>query len=297
MAKRKSFEDPLTFLNMGDNEWKFDTPTFDMEVHDQFYDALELGFSDFGGIIRDPARVKEATQRLQLLIYKHPQHLDAYNHLALIYEETGRLAEAQVLWERAANIGMLRVLSQFCSNNTLKWGWMDNRPFLRTLLSLGMQRMKWNSLPEAITIFETILNANPNDNQGVRSLLVECYFRADRPEKVLRLCLQFPDDTEQNILYGKVLALLRLKKQEKAEKALAEAARCLPHILRELAKKTHRRPSDMDSSWITHGSAEQAYTYWDRQGAAWKNTPGALEFVKEFAQKNKPVKVKEKDHV
>jgi len=286
------------FLNMGDNEWRFDTPTYDMEVHDRFYDALELGFSDFGGIVHDRARVREAAQRLQLLIFEHPQYLDAYNHLALIYEETGRIAEAQALWEKAANIGMMRILSQFCSTNTLGWGWMDNRPFLRTLLSLGMQRMKLGgSIPEAITIFETILAANPNDNQGVRSLLVECYFRADRPEKVLRLCMKFPDDTEQNLLYGKALALLRMGKRDKAEKALDEAARCLPNILRELAKKTHRRPSGMDSCWITDGSVEQAYTYWERQGDAWKNTPGALEFVKEFAQRKKSMTSKGRSHV
>jgi len=269
----------------------FEAPGIDIPALDAFDEALEIGFTDFDGILHDPAKLKDAERKLRLLIFQHPEFIDAYHHLAMICEGTGRLDEAQTLWEKATNIGMLKIVEQFCaSGNTLKWGWLDNRPFLRALSSLGLQYKKWGSQAQAIGIFETILNANPNDNQGIRSLLVESYFASDSPEKVLRLCMKFPDDTDENIMYGKVLALLKIDKKGKATKALEEAFRYLPNIARELAKKTHRRPAGMESRWLTQGSTDQAFIYWERQGKVWQNAPGALEFVRDFIQNKKAAK-------
>ena len=276
-------KEPLQFIDMGEKEWRFDAPDTDLSVHEEFDAILDIGFSDFGGISYDPANLKKAANLLRIFIMQHPEHIDAYHHLAMIYEGTGRLPEAQALWEKATNIGLQKIVEQFCGmGNKIPWGWLDNRPFLRACHSLGLQYMKWGSMAQATAVFETILNANPNDNQGIRSLLVECYFAADKPEKILRLSMKFPDDTEENLLYGKVLALFKMTKQEKAEKALGTAIRCLPNIARELAKKTHRRPEGMESRFLTHGSVDQAFNYWERQGHVWKNTPGALELVKDF---------------
>jgi len=285
MTKKMSPEADLIFIDMGDNEWRFDTPRLELSAHEEFDEALDIGFSDFGGVRQDKSKLYDAAYRLQLLIMRYPEFIDAYHHLAMIYEGLGKREEAQALWEKATNIGMLKIIEHFCKTNTIKWGWLDNRPFLRAMHSLGLQRMKYGNKSEAISIFESILSANPNDNQGIRSLLVECYFDIKRPEKVLRLCMKFPDDTDENILYGKVLALLKLKKHTRAEKALAEAFKYLPNITRELAKKAHRKPEGYGTRWLTHGSIDQAYEYWQRQGHVWKSTEGAQVFVQEWLKR------------
>jgi len=85
----------------------------------------------------------------------------------------------------------------------------------------------------------------------------------------------------EDLLYGKVLALYQLQHTEEAANALQEAIEFLPLVAKELTKKQHRRPRNMMAGYVTHGGADQAYSYWQEQGQHWKNTAGAIDFVKE----------------
>lgn len=285
MAKRQIKND-LKLVQMDEKDWRLESVDLPESEQDAYYDVLDTAFSDFGGMYDDPKKLKNAETKLRKLIKQYPNFIDGYHHLAMLLEETGRLSEARLLWEQAVNIGMQGIIDNFCTNgNKLKWGWLDNRPFLRSYHSLGLQYMKEGNLPRAIGIFNTILQANPSDNQGIRALLVECYFEIDRPTDVLRVCMLFPDDTMEDIIYGKALALFKMGKMDKAEKALSDAVRILPKIAAELIKRSHKRPAEMWENTITHGGNDQAYSYWERQGYVWKNTPGAIDFVKAFLKK------------
>lgn len=286
MPKRKIEATP-TLVDMDGKDWRFESPELPESVMEKFHDVLDMAFSDFGGVYHDdPKALKSAETWLRGLVRKYPYFIDGYHHLAMILEETGSNDEARLLWERAVNIGLQCVIERFCgAGNNLKWGWLDNRPFLRSYHSLGLQYMREGNLPRAIGIFDTMLKANPNDNQDIRSLLVECYFEIDRPSDVLRVCMLYPNDTTEDILYGKVLALLKLGKKDKAEKALTHAVKVSPNIARELAKRAHKRPTGFGERFVTWGSEDEAFLYWERQGHVWKNTPGAIDFVREFLKR------------
>ena len=55
----------------------------------------------------------------------------------------------------------------------LRWGQIDNRPFLRCLHGLGLCRWVLEDFQGARSIFERMLWLNPGDNQGARFCLAE----------------------------------------------------------------------------------------------------------------------------
>jgi len=90
----------------------------------------------------------------------------------------------------------------------------------------------------------------------------------------------FYDGLEQ-VMYGRALALYQLGRRAEAEKALSEAVEFLPLVAKELVKSRHRKPKGLRPDRVTVGGADQAYWYWIDQGQYWRNTPGAIEFVRE----------------
>ncbi len=91
--------------------------------------------------------------------------LDAHAHLgnlafghnpetALRHYDIGRL------------IGELSLGNDF--QGLLRWGWIDNRPYLRCLHGYGLCLWRLNRFDEAAAVFIRMLWMNPSDNQGAR---------------------------------------------------------------------------------------------------------------------------------
>ena len=125
---------------------------------------------------------------------------------------------------------------------------------------------------------------NPNDNQGIRALLIDCYFRLGQPARVLTVCGRYRADITEEVLYGRPLALFQLQREDESRSALRKAIGILPLVAMELVKKTHRRPKNLDPGYVTMGGRDQAYLYWQQNGQYWQETPGALEMVASVLQ-------------
>lgn len=158
---------------------------------------------------------------------------------------------------------------------------IDNRPFLRACHGLGLELRERGEVEEALAIFMKLLDWNPDDNQGVRELVVRCHFMLDQPQGVLAICDRYPDDGMEALLYGRPLALIQLGETGKAREALELAVEGLPLVAQELVKERHRAPRDYDRGRYTLWSPEQAYHYWLEQGHYWKMTEGALDLLRE----------------
>ena len=151
---------------------------------------------------------------------------------------------------------------------------------------LGLVYLEKKEVEKALSIFNNLLALNPNDNQGVRDLIVECNFALNRPEKVLRVCDKYPDDAMAHISYGRPLALFQLGKRDEAEKAMKNALKYLPLVAEELIKTKHKKPEGMMNGYITMGGPDEAYDYWKRVGKYWGDAEGAIDFVKECLRKD-----------
>ncbi|MBT9149613.1 MAG: hypothetical protein DDT27_01335 [Dehalococcoidia bacterium] len=146
--------------------------------------------------------------------------------------------------------------------------------------------MEQGKVENALAIFTNILSLNPNDNQGVRSLAINCNFMLKRPWEVLGISQQYLEDIMPEVIYGRVLALYQLGLKSEAETELSKAVDYLPLVAKELIKKRHSRPKELYSDCVTVGGPDEAYCYWIEQGQYWKNTPGAIDFVRDYIQNN-----------
>jgi tetratricopeptide (TPR) repeat protein len=253
------------------NEWQFEFPRLD----DRSDDMLNTAIEEF-----ESGNLKNAETDFRLLIEGFPEFLDAYHHLALLLDETEGYIEAKELLSTAVKIGKNSFPKSFkIGRHRLPWGILENRQFLRPYHAWALKLLECKDTIVALEAFKDILSMNPNDNQGVRSLTIDCFFRLAQPAEVLSICKRFPNDTMEEVLYGRPLALFQLGKKEEARVALLRAIELSPHIAKELSRKIHRAPANLSSKYVTAGGADQSFLYWKHQGQHWKNTDGALEFL------------------
>ena len=270
-------EGALGVAKVGEREWMFEYPRLDWEMMEEFHDAIEhwrMGDFTFAeGVYRQ-------------LVEDYPEFIDAHHHLALLLDRTGREEEAFRTWQDVVAMGLDCLPKEFeMGRDLLFWSILENRPFLRAYHSFGLEYLERGEIEKALEILSNILTMNPGDNQGVRALVIDCDFRLNRPRDVLAVCERYPDDGMEQVVYGRILALYQLGRKAKAAEALSEAVEFLPLVAQELVKGRHRKPKDLHLGYVTHGGPDQAYYYWIEQGSHWKNTPGALEFVRECLNK------------
>jgi len=265
--------DALSVEPRGDNHWEFVYPRLTLTIYDVFEDAIEAW---------RVGDVEYAEGRYRRLLSDYPEFIDVYHHLAMLLNEAGREIEAFALWQHVVKIGLEYLPEVIRSGSgSLPWLFIDNRPFLRAYHGLALEILERGQVEQALEAFLRMLTWNPADNQGVRALAVDCYFRLNQPNGVLEICELFPEDGMEGVLFGRPLALYQLGEIERAREVLAVAVEFLPSVARELIKTRHRRPKDMRPDSITFGGEDQAYLYWKVHGRYWDETPGALDLLRE----------------
>lgn len=265
--------DALSVEPRGDEHWEFVYPRLTLTIYDFFEDAIEAW---------RVGDVEYAEGRYRRLLSDYPEFIDVYHHLAMLLDEAGREAEAFALWQHVGKIGLECLPEEICSGSgSLPWLFLDNRPFLRAYHGLALEILERGEVEKALEAFLRLLAWNPNDNQGVRALAVDCYFRLNQPEGVLEICELFPDDGMEGVLFGRPLALYQVGEIERAREALVLAVDNLPLVAQELVKERHRKPKGLRLDRVALWSPEQAYLYWKEQGQYWEKTPGALDLLRE----------------
>ncbi len=261
-----------TFNN--DDEWEFyDSLHNDSDV-DELYQAIE---SWHGG------QLALAEQKIKLLIKKNQNHIDAYHHLAMLYDETSRGFEAYLCCREAVRIGTSAIPKDFSWNRSkLRWGYIENRPFLRAYHYLGLLLQRRGEDKEAIEVFSRMLQICPNDNLGVRCLLPALWLKNGDIQSAIRLCKAYDDDSSPEIMFTYPLLLLIEGEVSKAQSLLSEAKSQFPLIVKELLKKRHVKPRSCSlTGGIIMGGAEQAYEYWKLYGEYWLENEMAMDLIAE----------------
>jgi hypothetical protein len=93
--------------------------------------------------------------------------LDAHAHFGnFVFDRT---AEAIRHYKAGVRIGDLSLGQNF--EGLLRWGDVDNRPFLRCMHGHGLCWWRPGRFEEAERVFDRMLWLNPSDDQGVRGLI------------------------------------------------------------------------------------------------------------------------------
>ncbi len=233
------------------------------------YDAWEA---------RGPERVRLARKALQI----SPDCADAHVVLA---EETARTAEeARDLYAKGVAAGE-RALGKetFEEGAGHFWGILETRPYMRARLGLAQALHALGKQREAIDHLWEMLRLNPNDNQGVRDLLLGWLLERGDDDAVKRLLDRYPEDWSAIWLYGRALHAFRTQGDTKAaRKHLAEAMKENPHVPSYLLGRKPvpgRLPELMGI-----GDESEAVVCAAGQGLAWHDTPGAPRWLQERSE-------------
>lgn len=109
-----------------------------------------------------------ARRMLMTLLETDLRCLDAHALLGnLAFDHSPR--DALRHYEVGVRIGELSLGDRV--NVVLRWGYVDNRPFLRCTQGYGLCLWRLGRWEEALEVFGRILWMNPSDNQGIRFLL------------------------------------------------------------------------------------------------------------------------------
>ncbi|MBK6847862.1 MAG: cytoplasmic protein [Proteobacteria bacterium] len=142
-------------------------PMFEME---QVLPGVEPGDFDSDPIV-EASELNAAGDRvgareiLMNMLAQDLRCLDAHAHLGN-FDFDHRPAQALRHYDVGLSIGTLSLGKRF--DGVLAWGLIDNRPFLRCMLSMGLCLWRLGKTREAAAVFRKLLWLNPGDNQGAR---------------------------------------------------------------------------------------------------------------------------------
>ncbi len=206
-----------------------------------------------------------------------PDCADAYNFLA---EQTAKsMEEAIDLYTKGVEAGERAIGKQaFIEDVGHFWGLLETRPYMRARAGLAECLWAVGRREEAVAHFQDLLRLNPNDNQGIRDLLMPRLIELGRDKDAEKLFKQFDDDGMATWMYSR--ALLDFRKHGESPKADASLKAALaenkfvPSYLLGRKKMPRNLPAHYG-----FGDDTEAVTFAYGNKAAWQSTPGALEWL------------------
>lgn len=158
------------------------------------------------------------------------------------------------------------------------WGLLETRPYMRARSGLAQCLWAAGKRAEAMEHYWELLRLNPNDNQGIRYLLMPCLIELGRDEDAEKLLHQYEEDSAAVWIFSKVLLEFRKHGDSPtSSKLLQEALAENKHVPSYLldSKKMPRNLPD----YYGFGDENEAVLYAYGNKGAWKATPGALEWL------------------
>lgn len=220
------------------------------------------------------------TAKKALAIYPHLP--DAW---ILIAEHSSGSPQAFLPYcEKAVEAGRQDLGEKFFEENKGHfWGMIETRPFMRAKAHLAQCLWDLGREDEAIVQYQECLELNPNDNQGLRDRLVGCLLAKDRVTEAEEVLKKYKEDCGAFHAFNKALCLFKLHGPEskKASKQLVAAIVANSHIPKYLSGK--KKIPDHDLNGYALGSKEEAIFYAEDCKTAWQRTPGALDWLSNFA--------------
>lgn len=204
-----------------------------------------------------------------------PLCADAYLYLMPVMIGPERLDLA----ERAVRAGELALGPKaFKELEGEFWGWLESRPYMRARHHLGLELDAAGRPAEAAEVYADMLRLNPNDNQGVRYLLLDLLILLGRHEEAADLVNRYEHDGTAHWLYDVALLAFRTGGDAPAaRKARSDALAQNPHAPAYLLGRK-RIPKALPE-YIGWGDPSEAVAYGHHADRLWRETPGALDWL------------------
>ncbi|MDZ4834702.1 MAG: hypothetical protein SGJ27_13070 [Candidatus Melainabacteria bacterium] len=161
------------------------------------------------------------------------------------------------------------------------WAMMETRPFMRAVDGLAHEKYVAGDIEGAIDLWKELVRLNPNDNQGVRYILLPVLIKRNRLDDADELLKQYSDDPTTHFSYSKALLLFkRFGPCEASTEALERSLKsnpCVPEYMGDFRKLPAQAPHAM-----AIGSPEEAVDYLLFAMGDWGDTDGALDWLLKY---------------
>jgi len=218
------------------------------------------------------ARGRRRIQLTRKALALSPDCADAY---VLLAEEATDAAAPLDLYRQAIAAGERAIGPEIMRDEVGHfWGIVKTRPYMRAKMGLAHCLQEMNRIEEAIGQYQDLLRLNPNDNQGVRDVLLPLLLKTGRDTEAGALLEQYADDASATWTYGWALWAFRQEGESPAARErLRQAIKANRHVPKYLTGKAEI-PELLPDSYSL-GSAEEAVLCAVELFDAWKATPGA----------------------
>lgn len=209
---------------------------------------------------------------------------DAYNLLADVKANTP--LESLELFAKGIEAGKKSLGEEFENYKGHFWGYHETRPFMRAMAGYSDVLWHMGEKSKSIEVIKEMLQLNPNDNQGMRHILITRLLILNRLLEAEKLYKDFQDDFSAQWHYSKAyLYFCKRSKQFYADKALKEAMEYNPYVplylfgLNEMPKKMPK--------YIGFGDENEAISYADDAIELWANNRKAVKWFIDIYKKMK----------
>ncbi len=158
------------------------------------------------------------------------------------------------------------------------WGILETRPYMRAREGLARCLWELGERQEAISHYKEMLRLNPNDNQGVRYVLLDCLLAMGRDEEAGTLLAEYEDDGSAAWEYNYALWTFRREGDgPESRRRLKEALRQNRHVPAYLLGR-RRLPARLPD-FVGFGDENEAVCYVADALGNWRATDGALSWL------------------
>lgn len=190
-----------------------------------------------------------------------PLCADAY--VLLAQETAGDLDQAIELYRRGVEAGEKAIGKAAFRNDVGHfWGLFETRPYMRA--RQGVAQTLWDKglQDEAATHYRDMLRLNPNDNQGIRYLLMDCLLILGRDDEAAKLIKRYKDDGAAAWSWSRALLAFRRSGDCPSLAARSRRRSAITRILRAYCSATRRcRASFLPiSGWETRTKLSHTFT-------------------------------------
>jgi tetratricopeptide (TPR) repeat protein len=206
-----------------------------------------------------------------------PDCADAY--VLLANQATSR-DQARQLLEAGVAAGQRAMGAKTFEASTGRF-WLDlrTRPYMRARLGLAQCLWESGQRAQAVEHYAEMLRLNPNDNQGVRYLLLGALVDLDRDEEAQRLMQRFEQDGSTEWAYMTALLAFRREGDSVISQALLlGAVKVNPYVPYYLVGN-QPMPST-PPSYVSSGGEDEAVSYAAQFLRTWRSSPGATAWLR-----------------
>lgn len=230
----------------------------------------------------DQGQNELAATKARQAIGINSDEVDAYVALAMVVRTSG---ERQALLREAIRIGKRRLADELNGRDRSRWRSLELRPYMRAIGNLATTLsadMRPGALAEAATLAKRLLRMNPDDNQGMRFLLLEWLPQLGKWDEAAKVARRYARDRRTETSFWNALYLFRAGDQA-ADKALDQAIAINPHVVEYLS--ADRKPEPSGEVSAAYMSRAEAQNYAAVAFEPWQVVPGAAGWLRSHAAK------------